>query len=184
MEADEAQIALDQIRLAAEQTRRAVARSGTGWIFVIWGCVWFVGYLGSQLLGGARSGVLWLVLDLLGGIATAIVGMRTGHRVRTAYGWRVAGLWLALVAYIGLLVWIAWPMPPERTVVFVTVAISFGYVFVGLWLSPVLLWTGLALTALAILGWLLMPAYLGYWIAFLGGGGLVGLGIYILRAWK
>lgn len=184
MEANEAQLALDQIRLAAEQTRRAVARSGIGWIFVIWGCVWFVGYLGNQFLGGARAGMLWFALDILGGITTAIVGMRTRRRVRTAYGWRVAGVWLALMAYIGLLVWIAWPMPPERTVVFVTVAISFGYVFVGLWLSPVLLWTGLALTALAILGWLLMPAYLGYWIAFLGGGGLVGLGIYILRAWK
>ena len=75
-------------------------------------------------------------------------------------------------------------MSPDRLVLFITVAISFGYVFVGLWLSPVLLWSGLALTALAILGWLLMPAYLGYWMAFLGGGGLIGLGIYILSAWK
>ena len=184
MEATEAQLALDQIRLATEQTRRAVARSGTGWVFIIWGCVWFVGYLGSQFLTGPQSGVLWLVLDILGGIATAIVGGRTGRRVRSAYGWRVAGLWLALMAYVGLLVWIAWPMPADRLILFITVAISFGYVFLGLWLSPVLLWTGVALTALAILGWWLMPAYLGYWIAFLGGGGLIGLGIYILRAWK
>jgi hypothetical protein len=184
MEANEAQLALDQIRMAAEQTRRAVARSGTGWIFIIWGCVWFVGYLGSQFLGGARSGLLWFALDTLGGVATAIVGMRTRRRVRTAYGWRVAGLWLALMAYIGLLVWIAWPMSPDRMVLFITVAISFGFVFLGLWLAPVLLWTGMALTVLAIIGWLVMPAYLGYWLAFLGGGGLIGLGIYILRAWK
>lgn len=184
MEADEAQLALDQIRMAAEQTRRAVARSGTGWIFVIWGCVWFAGYLGSQLLGGARSGLLWFVLDILGGVATAIVGMRARRRVRVAHGWRMAGLSLALMAYVGLLVWIAWPMAADRLVLFITVAISFGYVFVGLWLSPVLLWTGLVLTTLAILGWLLVPAYLGYWLAFLGGGGLIGLGIYILRAWK
>lgn len=184
MEANEAQLALDQIRMATEQTRRAIARSGTGWIFVIWGCVWFAGYLGSQLLGDARSGLLWLVLDTLGGVGTAIVGIRTGRRVRVGYGWRVAGLWLALMTYVGLLVWIAWPMPPDRLVVFITVAISFGYVFVGLWLSTVLLWAGVGLTALALLGWLLVPAYLGYWIAFLGGGGLIGLGVYILRAWK
>lgn len=63
--------------------------------------------------------------------------MRTHRRVRVAYGWRLAGLWLALMAYIGLLVWIAWPMSPDRLVLFITVAISFGYVFVGLWLSPV-----------------------------------------------
>jgi hypothetical protein len=184
MEANEAQLALDQIRLAAEQTRRAVARSGIGWIFVIWGCVWFVGYLGNQFLGGARAGMLWFALDILGGITTAIVGMRTRRRVRTAYGWRVAGVWLALMAYIGLLVWIAWPMSPDRLVLFITVAISFGFVFLGLWMAPMLMWTGMALTALAILGWLVMPAYLGYWLAFLGGGGLIGLGIYILRAWK
>jgi hypothetical protein len=184
MEANEAQLALDQIHQAAEQTRRAVARSGTGWVFIIWGCVWFVGYLASQFLAGSTSGMLWLVLDTLGGIATAIVGMRSGRRVRTAYGWRVAGLWLALMAYVGLLVWIAWPLSPDRLVLFITVAISFGYVFIGLWLAPVVMWSGVALTALAILGWLLMPAYLGYWIAFLGGGGLIGLGVYILRAWK
>lgn len=184
MEAKEAQIALDQIRMAAEQTRRAVARSGTGWIFIIWGCVWFVGYLGGQFLGGARSGLLWAALDILGGVATAIVGVRTRRRVRSAYGWRVPGLWLALMAYVGLLVWIAWPMPADRLVLFITVGISFGFVFLGLWLAPALLWTGIALTALAILGWLVMPAYLGTWLAFLGGGGLIGLGVYILRAWK
>ena len=184
MEANEAQIALDQIRSAADQTRRAVARSGTGWIFVIWGTVWFTGYLGSQFLPGPAAGVLWLVLDSLGGVATAIVGVRAGRRVRTANGWRVAGLWLALMAYVGLLVWIAWPMPPDRTILFITVAVSFGYVSVGLWLSPVLLWAGLSLTVLALLGWWLVPAYLGYWIAFLGGGGLIGLGVYILRARK
>lgn len=184
METSEAQQALDQIRLAEEQARRAVARSGTGWIFVIWGAVWFLGYLGAQWLPGVGAGVLWMVLDVLGGIATAVVALRSGRRVRSAYGGRVAGLWLALVAYIGLLVWIAWPLPPDRLVLFITVAFSFGYVFIGLWLSRVMLWTGAALTALALLGWLLMPAYLGYWIAFLGGGGLIGVGSYILRAWK
>jgi DNA-binding MarR family transcriptional regulator len=96
----------------------------------------------------------------------------------------MGGLWLALRACVGLLVWIAWPMPPDRLVLFITVAISFGHVFAGLWLSPVLLWSGLGLTALAILGWLPVPAYLGYWMAFLGGGGLIGLGIHILSAWK
>ncbi len=60
-------------------------------------------------------------------------------------------------------------MPADRLVLFITVGISFGFVFLGLWLAPHCLWTGMALTALAILGWLLMPAYLGYWIAFLGG---------------
>jgi hypothetical protein len=185
MEANEAQHALDQIRQAAEQTRRAVARSGMAWMFIIWGMVWFVGYGGSQLLlGGRRSGILWLILDTLGGVATAVVATRTGRRVREAYGWRVAGVWLALMAYAALLLGIAWPLAPDRLVVFITVAISFGFVFIGLWLSPVLIWTGLTLTLLAILGWLLVPAYLGYWIAFLGGGGLIGMGIYILRAWK
>ncbi|MCX6069516.1 MAG: hypothetical protein NTU91_01460, partial [Chloroflexi bacterium] len=161
MEANEAQIALDQIRQATEQTRRAVARSGIGWIFIIWGCVWFVGFLGSQILSGARAGVLWGVLDILGGVATAMVGIRTGRRVRSANAWRVPGLWLALMAYVGLLLWIAGPMPADRLILFITVGISFGFVFLGLWLAPALLWTGMALTALAILGWLVMPAYLG-----------------------
>lgn len=184
LEATEAQHALDEIRRATEQTRRAVGRSGTGWVFIIWGSVWLVGFLASQFLPGPQAGILWLGLDILGAIATVAVGMRSARQIRTGHGRRVAALWLTLMVYVGLLVWFAWPLPPDRMTVFMTVGISFGYVFLGIWLSPVLLGTGLGLTALALLGWLLLPAYLGYWMAFLGGGGLIGVGIYILRAWK
>jgi hypothetical protein len=35
-----------------------------------------------------------------------------------------------------------------------------------------------------VLGWLLIPAYLGYWLALVGGGGLIAAGLYVLKAWK
>lgn len=93
MEVDEAQLALDQIRMATEQTWRAVARSGTGWIFIIWGCGRFIGYLGSQLLGGVGSGVLWLVLDILGGPPRPSSACARGAAcaLRTAGAWADCG---------------------------------------------------------------------------------------------
>lgn len=183
MEPEEAREALELVREATSRTRRAVAQSGIGSLFIIWGVVWFLGYLGSQWLREA-AGYLWLVLDTLGGVATAIVATRASKRFRTPFGWRVAFLWLALMAYGGILLWIAWPIPGARFLVFITVFVCFGYVVIGLWFSSQVLVAGLALTALAIAGWLVVPAYIGYWMAVLGGGGLIGLGIYITRAWK
>lgn len=40
------------------------------------------------------------------------------------------------------------------------------------------------MAALAVLGWLFLPAYMGYWMAFLGGGGMIAFGAYILLRWK
>jgi hypothetical protein len=184
MDPKEAHESLEMIKRAREQTQRAVARSGTAYYFLIWGVVWLFGFLGSQLLPGNLSGWLWMGLDVFGAVASVWVALRMAHTVRSPYGKRVAGLWLMLVLYSTILIWISLPMSGEESVLFGSIMASFGYVVMGLWFETTLLYIGLAITGLAILGWQIMPAYLGYWLAVVGGGGLIGVGAYILKVWK
>jgi hypothetical protein len=96
----------------------------------------------------------------------------------------MGAFWMLLLANGGLLMWIAWPMAEERFLMFATILISMGYSLIGLWMSPMLALLGVAISILAVIGWLLIPAYLGYWLALVGGGGLIAAGLYVLRAWK
>jgi hypothetical protein len=183
----EARQSLELIDQAMAHTRRAIAHAGTGYFFVVWGFVWLAGFLGNELLPSAQAGYLWLALDLVGILGSALTVIRLSRRVRSPEGrragLRVGILWLFLVAYGGLLFWVAQPSP-ERAVVFISVFVAFGYCIAGLSISTPLLLTGLAITVLTLLVWLVFPAVLGLSLAVIGGGGMIVVGLMMLRAWE
>jgi len=180
MDRTEAHESLEIARQAMELTRQAVARAGSGYILIIWGIVWLVGFLGSQFLGDVQ-GYLWLVVDVFGIVGTAVVILKSSRQVRSTHGKRIGIFWLMLFVYGVLISLIAGPIHDDRYLLFITILVSFGYVVMGLWFSPPLLYIGLGITALAMVGWQLIPTYLGVWLALVGGGGLIASGIYILR---
>ncbi len=184
MEPFEAHESLSLIVDASQASRRAIARAGTGYLFIIWGIVWLFGYLGNQLLASPALGYLWLGLDSFGILGSIYAIFRQSRHFRTPHSWRMAAFWLLLLANGVLLLWIAWPLPMERYLMFSTILISMGYGLMGLWMSPVLALMGVAISILAVMGWLLIPAYLGYWLALVGGGGLIAAGLYVMKAWK
>ena len=169
MDRNEAHESLEIVRQATELTRQAVARAGTGYMLIIWGIVWLVG------------GYLWLVLDVFGIVGTAVVILKSRSQVRSTHGKKIGIFWLILFVYGALIFWIAGPIQGDNYLLFITILVSFGYVVMGLWFSPPLLYIGLSITALALVGWQLIPAYLGAWLALVGGGGLIASGIFILR---
>lgn len=187
MDEDEARQALEIVNQAMAQTRRAISRSGTGYFFLIWGFVWLAGFLGSELLASALAGYLWLALDVFGIVSSVIVGLRLGRRVRSPEGRRSGlrslALWLLLIVYGALLYWVAEP-PAGRAVVFISLFVAFGYVVAGLSISVPLFLTGLGITVLTLLAWVFSPAYLGLSLAVVGGGGMIVVGLMMLRAWE
>jgi hypothetical protein len=184
MEPTEAKETLDLIKDASRASRQAIARSGTGHFFIIWGIVWLFGYLGSQILPGAIAGYFWLALDTVGIIGSVYTILRLGRRVRSPQSWRLGAFWFLLLAHGGLMMWVLWPLSGERYMMFATLLVSMGYSLIGLWVSTPLAVIGGAISILAIIGWLLAPAFLGYWLAVVGGGGLIAAGLYVLKAWK
>ena len=75
-------------------------------------------------------------------------------------------------------------MDPLQTSVVVSVMAMFDYVVMGLWMWTPMVWIGTGVTVILVLTALLAPSYVDPVMAFLGGGTLVALGVYIYRQWR
>ena len=183
----EAEEALAAIQTMMQKTRRAISSSGAYVFMIIWGVVWLLGFLGSQFLPQEIAGPAWMVLDTLGGILSAIVGIRMSRGVRssspTISGKRIAILWLLLFFYCIAAIAVAWPVDGKQLAMFIILFVMVGWLAMGLLLSFASIWPSIAITALALIGYFLLPGIFYLWMAVLGGGGMIALGLYIRSRW-
>ena len=174
---------LQTIRQMMQRTRRAVGQAGAGQFTVLWGLVWLVGFAGSQFLPESAVGWLWLAVDTLGAVGSLILGARLGRRVQTWPGWRIGLWWLALLAYGVLLIWLLGVESSQQLALALTLLVCLGYVLTGVILSRHIAAMGLILTGLALGGYFGLPDYFFLWMALVGGGTLIGTGLWIMRRW-
>jgi hypothetical protein len=183
----EAEEALTAIQAMMTKTRRAISSSGAYAFLVIWGVVWLIGFLCSQFLPQAISGYAWMIMDTLGGIVSAFAGIRMGRGVRspsaTTPGKRIGIFWFLLFLYVVAAIGVAWPTDGKQIAMFIILFVMVGWIAMGLLLSFASVWPGLAITALALVGYFLLPGIFYLWMAVLGGGGMIALGLYIRSRW-
>jgi hypothetical protein len=184
---NEAEEALAAIQAMMKRTRRAISSSGAYVFLIIWGVVWLVGFLCSQFLSQEIAGPAWMVLDTLGGILSAIVGIRMGRGVRssspTTSGKRIGIFWLLLFLYGIATVAVSWPADGKQLAMFIILFVMVGWLAMGLLLSFAAIWPSIVITALALIGYFLLPGIFYLWMAILGGGGMIALGLYIRSRW-
>ena len=207
----EARESLAQAQDAAARMRKLLACRGADALFVIWGVVWFLGYLGNEfaprlLIALARGGEvrdatyawtlngLWLALIALG-IALSVVVWKRRSPTMTRGGVRTGLFWLLLYVYVDIWIFLLWPFikveGAAESVRFwrhmgaigATVPM-FAYVVMGLWLDHFMIWIGLAVTGLALLGLFLVPVWFWIWMAVVGGGTLIGTGLLVRNRWR
>lgn len=181
---EEARQALADIEIVRRQARRAVAYGGAPYYSMLWGAIWFLGFLGSQFLPYEASGLVWAGLSSLGGLLSLLSGIRLGLRVRSPLSARIGLFWLSLLVYGALWIYLARPADGALVSLFISTLAMFGYVVMGLWLDNSFVWLGLGITILALIGYFGVRPYYSLWMALLGGGALFGSGLYILRRWK
>ncbi len=180
----EAEEALDAVRDVSQQMRRALNAWGMAYYLILWGLIWLIGFTASQFAPSIVTGYLWAGLDVIGIGLSWYFGFKVGRRFHNAYASRVGLFWLALLGYGMLGAWFVHPVSPHEGALLLIIYVMFGWVIMGLWVQPRLAWLGLFVTALALLGYALLPAYFFILMALLGGGSLLGTGLYILRSWK
>ncbi len=183
----EAEEALAVIQSMMKKTRRAISSSGAYAFLFIWGFVWLLGFLGSQFLSQEISGYNWIVLDSLGGILSAVIGIRMGRGVRSASlvtsGKRIGIFWFLLFLYAAATVAISWPAGGKQLAMYIILFVMVGWLAMGLLLSFYAIWPGLVITALALVSYFLLPDIFYLIMAILGGGGMIALGLYIRLRW-
>jgi hypothetical protein len=184
---NEAEEALAAIQRVTQKTRRSIASSGAYIFLILTGIIWLVGFLSTQFLTGEIVGYIWIGMSILGSALSIPLGTRMGRRVRgpstAAYAKRIGIFWLLLVFYGIAAIAIARPTDGKQVTMFIILFIMVGQLAMGLLFSFSSTWWALPITALALVGYFLLPGIFYLWMAILVGGGMIVLGLYIRSRW-
>ncbi len=184
---EEAREALQLVEETTRHMRRTLAYGGAPYFMLVWGVVWLLGFGASYFLGPQSSAVkwVWAILDVLGFLATLVIGATMGRKVRSPMGRRLGLAWLTWIVYGYLIVYFAHPQSGDQLSLLISLLVMMGYLTTALfYASRFLAGVALSITALILLGYLVFPAIFNLWMAVWGGGSLIAAGIYILRAWR
>jgi hypothetical protein len=188
---EEAQEALQVIKLTTTRIRRMQAVGA--YYQVIWGLVWFFGFLACQFVPAAMVGWVLLATLLLGMVGSMVIGLYQGRRgserIRAtpgsgmaSTGARVGVFFAALTLYSLVWLLIAQPLHAQQVALFWITFVMFGYVVTGAWLRiGLFIGIGIVVSLLSLPGYYVLPHLFWLWIAISSGGVLVGTGVYILR---
>jgi hypothetical protein len=183
----EAEEALAAIQTMMQKTRRSISSSGAYKFLILWGVIWMLGFLGSQFLPKEIASYVWIGLDILGGILSMVIGVRLNRGVRssapTTSGKRIGFFWLLLFFYCVAAIGIAWPVDGKQFAMFIILFVTVGWIAMGLLLTFASAWWGLALLGLSLVSYFLLEDYFYFIMAFVGGGGMIALGIYVRNRW-
>jgi len=183
----EAEETLAAIQTIAQKTRYAIASGGTYITLIVTGVVWLVGFLSTQFLSGAIVASIWIGMSIVGSMAGILLGTRLGKRVRNpsfnATAKRAGIFWLLLVLYAVAALALARPTDGKQVTAFIILFIMIGQLAMGLLISFDAVWWALPITALALIGYFLLPGIFYLWMGVLGGGGMIAFGLYIRARW-
>jgi hypothetical protein len=183
----EAEEALSLIQAMMKKTRKSISASGSYKFLVLWGIIWLLGFFNSQFLSEDLSPYIWMGLNVIGGIASMIIGIRLNLNVRSEksndLGKRIGVFWALLFVFCFITITIIFPINGKQIAMVIIVFVTTGWVAMGLLLSFASVRWGLALIGLAIIAYFLFPAIFYLLMGVVGGGGMVLLGLYIRNRW-
>jgi hypothetical protein len=184
---NEAEEALAAIEKTMQRTRRSFADSGAYVFLLITGMVWLVGFLATQFLSGPEVAYIWIGASVMGSLLSIPLGRRMGRQVRApstpVYAKRIGTFWAILILYGIAIIAITRPADGKQVTLLVILFIMLGQLATGLLLSFSSTWWTLAISALAVAGYFLLPGYFYLWMALLGGGGMIAMALYIRSRW-
>lgn len=146
-----------------------------GWLLVIWGAVWLVGFLASHFAPVSWLLWMWLLLLTAGSAASAVIGVRLGQQVQyTQTGPKLGLFYTALFGFGLLWLYLAQPGAWQHVAVLAISVVGFAVVASGILLQRhTLVVAGIAGTALAVLAYLFLLPYFGLIVGLAGGGGMM-----------
>jgi hypothetical protein len=185
---DEAQESLAAVEAMMQKVRRSLAQGGAPYHLILWGGVWFFGFLGSHFFSERTAGLVWLGLDVIGALGSWTLGMMFKRRVRNAGAFvparRMAMFWLTLFFYCMLVGWIARPLDGKQLAMLIVIFAMLGWTAMGFLMSLSLVKFALLVTAVAFAGYYLLPNCFYLWMALLGSGTMIGCGLSIRSRWR
>jgi hypothetical protein len=167
---------VDHARSAMRDAIRALRGHYHLWI---WGGAWVVMPLLAHF-GGDGAARHFPKVCAAAGALSGIVGFLQGRQVRMPVNFRFVGVLAALLLFAAIFPFVL-RMPADARVLYAygCLVTMQAYVVAGLWTDSYLLWLGLAITALILVGFFLFPAIFWLWMAVFSGGARVAPGVYV-----
>jgi len=183
----EAKETLAAIQEMERKTRHSIASEPTSIVLIITGIVWMIGFTCNQFLPQEVIGYIWVTLSILGTVVGNIIGFHKGKRIQSPLtiptAKRIGIFWLLLTLYSIAAIIIARPTDGKQATMLIILFMMLGQASMGLIVSFSETWWPLPITVLALIGYYLAPDFFYLWIAILGGGGMIALGLQIRTKW-
>ncbi len=178
--------ALDDLKIIRQIMKRTRRREGkiAGRIMILWGAIWFTGFLGNQFLPSNTTAWLWPVLDTIGAVVSVGIEIRAGRRndVHSPVSLSMLLYWLALFTFDGLLLWLFHLHTSRDLTLLFTLSVALAFVQLGIFTYWAISGIGVLIAVFVTAAVILLPGYLDLVMALLGGGLLVGSGAWLMRS--
>jgi len=182
----EAASALTDIESTAGRSRLLKGYHGAGPILMVWGVIWALGYGGMGLSPPEIWGWIWLPLDVIGVVVTVLMSRGAKGAGKAAgqadMGWKIVAGVLALLVFFAATFTLFSPASIEAATAYPGVVTGLVYAGVGIAYAPRYLWIGAAVFVASMVGYFFFQPWLNYWMAVVGGGGLIVAGLWLRRA--
>jgi hypothetical protein len=173
---------LKAIRQIMDRTRQS-ASGESGWFSVTGGMMWLIGFLGQQFLPEHLAGWVWLIGNTTGVLIIVWLWVRLTRRGQASSPVMrsIMLAWLALGIFAVVFVWLFEVRTIPQILLLVLVATALGVTQIGLLFSY---WpfsvAGVGIAAATASAYLLIPDYFFLVAALLGGGLLIGAGLWMV----
>jgi hypothetical protein len=184
---NEAEEALADIQRMTQKTRQSIAGSGAHIFLIATGIVWLVGFIATQFLSGFIVPTIWIGMSVIGSAVAVFLGTRMSRRVRNPSAnptaKRAAFFWVILIFFCIATIAVTKPADPKQVTMIIIMYVMLGQLAMGLLVSFSYTWWALPITALALVGYFLVPDFFYLWMGVLVGGSMVALGLFIRLRW-
>lgn len=181
----EAASALADIQQVQRRTAVAASYNLASPYLIVWGLVWLLGYAACGMLPVTQWGYAWIPLIVLGIAASVWFGVRTNARASGAVHKRALGrsffATIAITVFLNCVGLVIGPIPPDSAIVIPALVLGLVYTLTGLATLPRYTWIGVVIFAATMAGFWLARPFLPFWIAGLGGGGLIVGGLWLRK---
>jgi len=193
---------LEMINEIKAGTKRVVTAEMTCKYLMMWGGVWTLAYVLTQLYimktplwffgllskAGYQGGA-WIIWLVLMGLAGMVQGMMTKKDLKSGVvrpmqsskiSKQMFWFWMVLGLYIFAALAILSPKSGMQVNAFLVITGMFAYVMMGIWGGEkMMIWLGLIITVNTLVGYFVVPAnYYSVWMAVMAGGVLFGAGLF------
>jgi hypothetical protein len=162
--------ALNDVEAADMRARASQANRAGAPYLILWGAVWVVGYV--------LSGWMWLGIGLAGFAAMFLLPRRRSDG-RAFRGQTVAITTVAIWAFITATYWVMRPTEGDQYLIFPPLMVGLVYSLMGSVRRSRIMWVGMAVTVLSVIGYAFLRPVLPFYLAAVGGGGLILGGLWM-----